>query len=102
MKKIELRPVMEYDHKLDLDVIDFADGDMTRPRKRCGITVEYGWRDIEDLRNRGMDLEGMMDHYRDHIYDLVKVSIAQDWECTGGMDQVLETVKKHVHATARQ
>lgn len=98
MKEIELKPVMEYDHKLELDVIDFVDGDRTRPRKRCGITVDYSWRDIKELEDMGMDPEAMMEHYRNLIYDLVKVNIAQDWECVGGMDETLEIVRRHTCA----
>ena len=96
MKEIELRPSIEYAHKLEVDVMDFPDGDREKARKRCGITLDYGWRDIEALKDRGMDEAAMLEHYRDRIYELVKVNIAQDWECVAGMDEVLETVKKHL------
>jgi hypothetical protein len=38
----------------------------------------------------------MLDFYREKIYDMVKVLISQDWECVGGMDDVLDIVKPHI------
>ena len=101
MKEIELRPAIEYDHKLDVDVIDFSDGDRAKARKRCGITLDYGWRDVDRLKKEGLDAAGMLEYYRGRIYDLVKVNIAQDWTCCGGMDEVLEIVRKHLRENAR-
>ncbi len=101
MKEIELRPAMEYAHKLDVDVIDFPDGEKTKARKRCGITLDYGWRDVAELQRQELDMEGMLACYRQRIYDLVKVNISQDWTCTGGMDETLAIVEKHIRENAR-
>ena len=118
MKQIELVPALELGNKLNVDVMDFpkdaggaaegaaddaaegaADG-AARPagprRKRCGITLEYAPRDVRELREQGMDPEAMLEYYRKRVYDLVKLNISQDWACCGGMDEVLQIVRKHI------
>lgn len=95
MKQIRLVPALELGNKLNVDVMDFPDGS-DACRKRCGITLEYAPRDIRDLESRGMDREAMLDYYRQRIYDLVKVNISQDWECCGGMEEVMSIVEKHI------
>ena len=110
MKQIELVPALELGNKLNVDVMDFpedaggaaegaADG-AARPagprRKRCGITLEYAPRDGRELRRQGMDPEAMLEYYRKRVYDLVKLNISQDWACCGGMDEVLQIVRKHI------
>ena len=96
MKEILLIPKMEYDHKLDIDVMDYPDGIDAKARKRCGITVDYGWRDIEKLDEAGMDMDARLEYYEKKIYDLVKLNIAQDWTCTGGMEDVREILERHI------
>ena len=110
MKQIELVPALELGNKLNVDVMDFpedaggaADGaaeGAARPagprRKRCGITLEYAPRDVRELREQGMDPEAMLEYYRKRVYDLVKLNISQDWACCGGMDEVLQIVRKHI------
>ena len=110
MKQIELIPALELGNKLNVDVMDFpedtegaADGaaeGAARPagprRKRCGITLEYAPRDIRELREQGMDPEAMLEYYRKRVYDLVKLNISQDGACCGGMDEVLQIVRKHI------
>lgn len=93
MKEIKLIPALELGNKLNVDVIDFPDG---RERKRCGITVDYSRGDIQRLHEQGLDEAGMREYYRQRIYDLVKLNISQDWECTGGMEEVLDLVAKHL------
>lgn len=93
MKEILLVPTMEYEHKLEVDVMDFVDA---KARKRCGITLDYGWRDIQRLDEEGLDLEGKLAHYEDRVYQLVKINIAQDWTCVGGMDEIRRILKKHL------
>lgn len=99
MKKVLLIPALELGNKLNVNVMDFPEGDPADPakaRKRCGITVDYSARDIKQLEEQGMDRSAMMEYYRKRIYDLVKLNIAQDWECTGGMEDVLAIVEKHL------
>ena len=110
MKQIELIPALELGNKLNVDVMDFPEDDggaaegaaegAARPagprRKRCGITLEYAPRDIRELREQGMDPEAMLEYYRKRVYDLVKLNISQDWACCGGMDEVLQIVRKHI------
>ena len=95
MKQISLVPALELGNKLNVDVMDFPDGS-DACRKRCGITLAYAPRDIRDLKERGMDREAMLDYSRQRIYDLVKVNISQDWECCGGMEEVMSIVEKHI------
>ena len=110
MKQIELIPALELGNKLNVDVMDFPEdaggaadgvaGGAARPagprRKRCGITLEYAPRDVRELREQGMDPEAMLEYYRKRVYDLVKLNISQDWECCGGMEEVLQIVRKHI------
>ena len=43
-----------------------------------------------------MDPEAILEYYRKRVYDLVKLNISQDWACCGGMDEVLQIVRKHI------
>ena len=96
MKEIELIPSMEYEHKLEVDVMDFPQGTDAKARKRCGITVDYGWRDIEALDEAGLNLDARISHYEKKIYELVKLNIAQDWACIGGMDEIRESLRRRL------
>ena len=99
MKEIRLIPALELGNKLNVDVMDFPDGKAepgAKERRRCAITVDYGPRDVRELKEQGLDTEGMLEYYRKRIYDLVKVNISQDWECVGGMEEVLRIVEKHL------
>ncbi len=99
MKEIELIPALELGNKLNVDVMDFPEGRISpqaRSRKRCTITLDYSARDIRQLKDQEMDREQMLDYYRSRIYDLVKLNIAQDWECSGGMEDVLSIVGRHL------
>ena len=99
MKEIRLIPALELGNKLNVDVLDFPEGNAgpdAKTRKRCGITVDYGPRDIRQLAEQGLDQEGMLAFYRQRIYDLVKINISQDWECESGMDDVMRIVRKHL------
>ena len=119
MKEIELVPALELGNKLNVDVMDFPEADAPiaapeelgckaggdgscapagRRRKRCGITLEYAPRDIRQLQEQGMGRDAMLAFYRQRVYDLVKVNISQDWECVGGMDEVLAIVGRHLDA----
>lgn len=124
MKIIELVPALELGNKLNVDVIDFPglpEEDLDLPagagvlpeaaeeagslgvitdarRKRCGITLEYAPRDVRQLKEQGLDRDGIAAYYAKRVYDLVRVNISQDWVCCGGMDEVMEIVLRHVDA----
>lgn len=98
MKDIRLEPAHEFGHKVEVNVMDHPEGAGGKERKRCGITVDYGWRDIRRMIDEGKTRQDMMDYYKDHIYNLVRVNISQDWNCTGGMEEVLEIVGRHIDA----
>lgn len=93
-KQILLVPGPPLSNRLEIEVMDrpneFAD-DFSR--RRCKITVEYSPRDLEELKNQGMDMDAALDYYRKYIYDLVRFHIAQDWEDAGGMEETMEIIK---------
>lgn len=80
---------MPFFNSVDIAVLDFPNGIDGKARQRCKITVEFAEYDIRQLQSRGFDFQSAMDYYRDRIYKLVKLHISQDWECVGGMDEVL-------------
>ncbi len=122
MKLIKLVPALELGNKLNVDVMDLPGGpepDLPAGlgvfpetaageeagafgtlsddwRKRCGITLEYAPRDIRDLKDRDMDLQAMLDYYREKVYNLVRINISQDWACVSGMEEVMSIVAKHL------
>ena len=48
------------------------------------------------LNMRGLDRDGAIEYYRQHLYDVVKFHISRDWECVGGMDKVMDIIEKHI------
>ncbi|MGN0709893.1 MAG: hypothetical protein ACI4LM_06590 [Anaerovoracaceae bacterium] len=109
MKEIMLEPEAPFYNNVDVHVMDFPNGydkgNLSEKRQRCKLTVDYGAYDMneaysavtarEDGSGESME-DRMLDFYREKIYDMVKVLISQDWECVGGMDDVLDIVKPHI------
>lgn len=93
MKEIKLVPDAPFTHKADVAVMDFVDG---KERQRCKITVEYSQFDIGQLWKNGLDYEAAIDWYEKRIYNVVKYHISQDWQCVGGLDDVMNIVKEKV------
>ncbi|MGI6721106.1 MAG: hypothetical protein ACOX4I_00900 [Anaerovoracaceae bacterium] len=93
MHKIKLVPDKPFFNHCDIAVIDMG-GD--RERQRCKITVDYGKYDVEQLKSEGKDLEAAMRHYKDWLYNLVRINISDDWECVGGGDEVAAIIRKYV------
>lgn len=93
MKQIKLIPDPPFYNSLDITVLDFPSGTDAEPRRRCKISVEFAEADVKQLQSRGLDFEAAMSYYKSWIYDVVKLHIAQDWECVGGMDEVLSAVE---------
>lgn len=93
MKQIKLIPNVPFYNSVDVAVLDFPDGTDAKARQRCKITVEFAEYDVRRLQARGLDFPTAMGCYRDQIYQLVKLNISQDWECVGGMDEVLAIVE---------
>lgn len=93
MRKIKLVPEAPFQIRCDVNVFDVTDG---RDKKRCKIHVEYSAYDVNSLKEKGMDRDAVMEHYREWIYDLVKYYILDDWECTEGMDDVMNIVDKYI------
>lgn len=93
MKEIKLVPDVPFFNSVDIAVLDFPSGIGSEARQRCKITVEFAEYDVRQLQSRGLDFRSATDYYRDRIYKLVKLHISQDWECVGGMDEVLAIVE---------
>ncbi len=96
MKEIELRADEPFFTHVDVAVIDFPDGCREKGRQRCKVTVEFAESDVRQLQKRGLDFEEVMAYYRDWIYRIVKFHLAQDWICTGGLEQVMKIVEDRV------
>lgn len=95
MKQIKLVPDEPFFNNVDVAVIDFPDGLQGRQRQRCKIKIEYATSDIEDLVNQDMKYDDILDHYKKLIYDIVKLHIAEDWQCVEGFDEIVKIVKDY-------
>lgn len=93
MHKIKLVPDSPFYNNCDLTVYDVTG---EKEKKRCKITVEYAEVDVRQLKEKGLDYEGALSHYKDWIYNVVKHYIADDWECSEGMDEIMEIIRSHV------
>lgn len=93
MRKIRLEPVLEFGSRADFAIIDVTE---EPARKRGTITIDYAPSDIRQLQQRGLDLDGAIEYYKDRIYSLVKYYISGDWECAGGYDEAIEIIMQHV------
>lgn len=93
MHKIKLVPDKPFYNRCDVAVYDVTG---EKEKKRCKIAVEYAEVDVRQLKDQGMDYEAADRYYRDWIYKVVKHYIADDWECTEGMDEVMKIVDEHM------
>ena len=64
MKQIRLVPDPPFYNSVDIAVLDFPAG-----------------------------LDGALAYYHDWLYQVVKVHLAQDWACIGGMDEVFACIE---------
>ena len=94
MKEIKLVPDAPFAHKVDIAVIDFPEEG--KERQRCKITVEYSQFDIGQLYKNGLNYDAAIDWYEKRIYNVVKYHISQDWECVGGLEDVMSIVRQKV------
>lgn len=93
MHKIKLVPDKPFYNRCDITVYDVTG---EKEKKRCKIAVEYAEVDVRQLKQQGMDYKAADDYYRDWIYKVVKHYIADDWECTEGMDEIMKIVDEHI------
>lgn len=106
MKEIMLEPEVPFYNNVDVHVMDFPEGydngDFKEKRQRCKLTVDFGRYDLDEAYKAAASAEGgsmedcMIDFYKHKIYDMVKVLISMDWECVGGMDDVIDIVRPHI------
>ena len=93
MHKIKLVPDKPLYNNCDITVFDVTEG---REKKRCKITVEYAQVDVKQLQEEGRDYEGAVKYYEEWIYAVVRHYIADDWECSGGLEEIMDIVKEHI------
>lgn len=93
MHKIKLVPDLPFYNSCDVAVYDVT-GD--KEKKRCKITVEYAEADVRQLKERGLDGHSVMDYYKEWIYKVVKHYIADDWQCTEGLDEIMSIIREHI------
>ena len=96
MKDILLKPQTPYFNHLEVDVMDFPKGLDQEPRKRMTVTIEYSKFDVDQYRRDGSDLVGVMEHYKDWLYNLIRIRLLDDWNAVGGLDETMEIVKDHI------
>lgn len=71
-------------------------------KKRCKITVEYAASDVRRLKERSdeegsrLTMDGALDYYRKWIYRIVHHYIADDWQCMGGLEEIMAVVEEHI------
>ena len=96
MKEIKLVPDPPFFNSVDVAVIDFPDKTSGKERQRCKVTVEFAESDVRQLQKRGLNFAQAMDYYRDWLYRVVKVHLAQDWKCIEGWQEVMDLIEERV------
>lgn len=96
MKKILLVPEQPFYNYVDIAVLDFPDGKEGEPRQRCKVRAEFAQFDVSQLKKRGMDYTSAIEYYEKWLYDVVKINLAQDWQCVGGWEEVMDIIKEKV------
>ena len=98
MKEIKLIPDKPFHNYVEVAVMDFPNGADKEARKRCKVTVEFAEYDVEQLKKRGLDYEEAVKYYEEWLYGVVKANLAQDWKCSGGLDEVMTIIKEKISA----
>lgn len=93
MHKIKLVPDKPFHNNCDITVYDVT-GDTEK--RRCRINVDYAEYDIGLLKEEGKDFEEVMAYFKKWIYEVVKVHIADDWECTEGKEEIEKIIEDHI------
>ncbi len=96
MKEIKLQPDQPLHNRVEVAVIDFPDGKSREERQRCKVTVEFAQCDVKQLQERGLTFEEAMKYYKEWLYEVIKVNLAQDWVCVEGMEEVMAIIEESV------
>ena len=96
MKEIKLIPDSPLHNYVDVSVMDFPDGSDKPCRKRCKVTVEFAEYDVAQLKKKGLNYKEAVKYYEDWLYNVVRVNLAQDWNCVEGRDDVMKIVKEKI------
>ena len=95
MRKILLKPDHPFHNSCDVAIIDITDG---QEKKRGSLTLEYARVDVQQFKDRGMDLSQIMEYYKTAIDANVRHYIAGDWTCEEGLDTVMDIVEEHIRS----
>ena len=96
MKDILLKPQVPFFNHLEVDVLDFPGGPGSEPRKRMTVTIDYSRFDVNQIRRDHPDLKGVMDYYRNWLYQLVRARLLDEWTAVGGLDETMGIVRDHI------
>ena len=96
MKDILLRPQAPYFNHMEVDILDFPKGTDEEPRWRMKVDIEYSEFDVDQLKKRGLDLDGAMDYYNDWLYKLIRARLLDEWKAVGGLEETMDIVKEHI------
>ena len=96
MKEIKLVSDLIFSSRMEISIIDFPDNEKCKERERCRVSLEYAKSDVDELIKKGLDLDRAIEYYKDWLYNVVKVNIAQDWIPIEGYDEVFNIVEEHI------
>ena len=84
----------DYPAEVEVGAYDFPTAG--EPRRRFRFSVNCGEFDVKRLIREGMDLEAAMEHYREWIYDTIRMYILSEWYTCDDCAELLAAVRKHV------
>lgn len=93
MKKIKLGLGAPFRNSVDISIIDVTTGD---ERKRGVMTAEYSEWDIKPLKDKGLDLDGVVCDYEDWIFRTLKRHLLDECEVVEGMEEFKAIVRERV------
>lgn len=93
MKKIRLGLGSPFRNSVDISIFDVTTGE---ERKRGVMTAEYSEWDVKPLKEKGLDLEGVVDDYEDWVYRTLRRHLLDECEVVEGMDVFRAIVRERV------
>ncbi len=102
-KRIRLEAGTPYPSHMKVEILDFPKGEDARDaggnqilRRRFEIDVEYADEDIKPLIAEGKDEAGILEHYKDWMYSLVRQLLSSEWEAESGMEEIIQVLKAKI------
>lgn len=94
MKQLILKPEKPFSYYVDVKVVDVINNN---ERQRFKITIDFTEDDINNLKKEGLDFNGVIKHYNDYIYDIVKLNLGtKDIEFTDGLEETLKLIERKI------